>query len=60
MKKDFIIYSLGLARYLINIGFNHKKTAVNINNPKYNVYYFEDSNELRAAVEQYKAAKGKI
>ena len=51
MKKDFIIYNLRLARYLIDNGFIYKKTAVNINNPKYNVYYFEDSNELRNAVE---------
>lgn len=57
MKKDFIIYNLRLARYLIDNGFIYKKTAVNINNPKYNVYYFEDSNELRNAVEQYKASK---
>lgn len=54
--KDYIIYSLKLANYLANKGYQIKKTAININNPKYNVYYFEDLPELRAEVENFKSA----
>lgn len=52
--KDCIVYSLRLAHSLINKGFELKNTGINKNNPKYKVFYFEDSEALRAAIDSYK------
>lgn len=52
--KDYVVYGLRLANFLIGRGFELKNTGININNPKYKVFYFEDSKELRAAVVSYK------
>lgn len=53
MTKDYVIYSAQLARYLTKKGFEIKNTEANFNNPKYKVYYFEDTAELRSAVSSY-------
>ncbi|MEE0965552.1 MAG: hypothetical protein U0L85_00710 [Bacilli bacterium] len=36
-----------MARELEKRGFKHVSLGINYNHPKYNVYYFEDSNEIR-------------
>ena len=55
MNKDYVVYGLRLAHFLINRGFELKNTSININNPKYKVFYFENSEELQAAVASYKS-----
>ena len=52
--RDYLVYSLKMAHYLINKGFEVKNTSININNPKYKVYYFENNDDLLAAVNSYK------
>lgn len=52
--KDYIVYSLRLAHYLINQGFELKNTGINMNNPKYKIFYFENTEELLAAIVSYK------
>jgi len=39
-----------MARELEKQGFQHVRLGINYNQPKYNVYYFEDTNELRNAI----------
>ena len=41
------ILSLWMARELERRGFKHVSLGINYNHPKFNVYYFEDSNEIR-------------
>lgn len=53
MKKDFIVFSLKMANVLANKGFKMTKSKVNVKNPKYMVYFFEDTPELRKAVDRY-------
>lgn len=55
MKKDYVVYGLRLAHFLINQGFELKNTAINTNNPKYMVYYFENTQELQDAIVSYKS-----
>ena len=50
MKKDYIIYRLDVAHKLMMKGFELKHIAINKYYPKYNVYYFEDTVELRETV----------
>ena len=49
-EKKLAILSLWMARELEKRGFQHVKIGINYNQPKYNVYYFEDSNELRSEI----------
>ena len=53
-NKEYIVYSLRLANRLAYYGFSVKRVGINKNNPKYNVYFYEDSAELRQVVEEYK------
>lgn len=48
--RDYAIYSLRLAHELTNKGFQIVGTGINFSNPKYKVFYFKDSAELREAV----------
>ena len=43
----FIVYSMRVANALIHKGFEMVGSRVNYKNPKYLVYLFEDSDELR-------------
>lgn len=49
--KDYVVYSLRLANLLACKGFQIKGVGVNKNNPKYNVYYFENTEELKNTVD---------
>jgi hypothetical protein len=50
MKKDYVVYSLRLANELTNKGFKLVNTGINIKNPKYFVFFFENTKELRDAI----------
>ena len=51
MNKNFIVYSMRVANALIRKGFEMIGSRVNYKNPKYMVYLFEDTQELRNAVQ---------
>lgn len=53
MGKDYVVYSLRLANILSNKGFQIKGTRINYKNPKYTVFMFEDTEELRKAIKRY-------
>ena len=57
MKKDYVVYSLKVANFLMNEGFKLKGSAINTKFPKYMVYYFENTTELRAAIDKYESIK---
>ena len=50
--KLYIIYMPRVAAALRDLGFKLIKTTANIKKPQYDVYWFEDTPELRAAVPQ--------
>ena len=50
MNKDYVIYNLKIANILIKAGFEMVGSGINTKNPKYRVFYFKDTPELRAAV----------
>ena len=53
MTKYFNSYSSKLAGYLRQRGFKIIGTAPNMKKPQYDVFLFEDTPELRAAVNDY-------
>ena len=55
MKKDYVVYSLKVANILARKGFKIKKSSINTKFPKYMVYYFADTSELRAAIAEIKS-----
>jgi len=50
--KLYIIYMPRVAAALRDLGFKLIKTTANIKKPQYDVYWFEDTPELRAAIPQ--------
>ena len=52
--KNYIVYNLQLAHLLANKGFKLVGTGINYNNPKFKVFYFEDTPELHEAVKELK------
>lgn len=53
-KSLFVVYTKRLAGKLCDLGFNCVRSERNDTKPWLYVYLFEDTPELRAAVEQYK------
>lgn len=49
-NKLYIIYMPRLAAALREMGFQIVKVSVNIKKPQYDVYWFEDTEELRKAI----------
>ena len=49
-EKLYIIYMPRVAAALRDLGFKLIKTTANIKKPQYDVYWFEDTKELRAAI----------
>lgn len=49
----FNCYSAKLAGYLRKNGFKIAGTTINLKKPQYDVFIFEDTEELRAVVNQY-------
>lgn len=52
MNKNYVVYSMRVANALIHKGFEMVGSRVNFKNPKYLVYLFEDTAELREAIQQ--------
>lgn len=50
--NDYVVYNLKIANTLINKGFEMVGTGINTQNPKYRVFYFKDTSELRAAINE--------
>ena len=48
-KKNFPIFSAAITTELFNRGFKCIDSQINTRYPKYKVFYFEDTEELRAA-----------
>ena len=53
--KKFVVYSQRIATQLKQRGFYIIDTGINTKNPKYTVFYFEDTEELRKAVQELTA-----
>lgn len=51
MKKNFPVFSAAITTELFNRGFKCIDSQINTRYPKYKVFYFEDTEELRAAFE---------
>ena len=50
----YVVKTMRLAVYLINEGFEKLREQTDRNNPKFNVFLFQDSIELRSALDRYK------
>lgn len=53
-KKLYTIKTINMYNYLIHRGFTPVEIAPNIYIPNFVVWKFEDTKELRKAMEQYK------
>lgn len=53
-NNDLVVYSIKLANRLAYYGYSVKAVGINKNNPKYNVYYYEDTKEIRQIIEDFK------
>lgn len=51
--KVYICRKLRVLNHLLNAGFEYINQQPDIRNPKYNVWLFEETPALRAAVEEY-------
>lgn len=49
-KQLYIVYMPRLAAALRDMGFRIVKVSANIKKPQFDVYWFEDTPELRAAI----------
>ena len=52
MNNTYTIFSLRIANALAKQGFEIVNTGINVKNPKYSVFYFKDSEELRTALDK--------
>lgn len=60
MKEKYeCIYSLKLAGYLMMHGYPIRKIEKNKYNPKWDVYFFDESNEIKETIEFYNYKKSK-
>ena len=50
-----VVFSKELANILVNRGFSILRTEINLRDPKFKVFVFENSPELMAAIEEYKS-----
>lgn len=48
--KKCLVYSLRIANELVKKGYEIIETNINIQNPKYRVFFFEDTPEIRAEI----------
>lgn len=56
-KNHYVVKSMYLCRHLQFLGFELKKVKVNKFYPRHNVYLFEDTDELRQALTEYRQMK---
>jgi len=52
MGKYYIVFSKRLAKTLVKMGYEIKQTAPNKLRPNYSVYMFDNTDEIRRAIEQ--------
>jgi len=52
-NRTYVCKRLRLCRYLMEHGFNPYKIAPDRDNPRYNVYLFDQTDELTAAIMDY-------
>ena len=52
-----VVFSKDLANKLVNLGFKLIKTEINLKDPKFKVFIFDNSEDLEAVVAQYKREK---
>lgn len=50
--NEYVIYSKRLANELVSRGFKLIRTELNIKYPKYLVFIFEDSKDLRSFIKE--------
>lgn len=50
IMKRCIVYSLRIANELVKMGYEIIETNINIQNPQYRVFFFEDTPEIRAEI----------
>lgn len=55
--KYYVVKTMRQASWLINEGFKKIKEQKDRNNPKFNVFLFEDTIELRSALARYSKAR---
>lgn len=53
--KKCLVYTLKLANQLVELGYEIIETSINTNNPKYKVFFFEDTPEIRAEIKRLTA-----
>lgn len=52
MTKEYIIYTKKIAYQLRKCGFKIIRTGINENYPQFDTYIFEDTEELRIALQK--------
>lgn len=53
-SEVYVVKHLRMATYLMGLGFRLIRTHEDRNNPKFNVFIFKDTQELREAMSKYK------
>lgn len=53
MRRTYVCKRLRLCRYLLEHGFNPYRIVPDRDNPRYNVYLFDQSPALAAAITDY-------
>lgn len=52
--KKYVVFSLKIANELVKRGFEIVDTGINIDDPHYKVFYFEDTTDFRKAFKEIK------
>lgn len=52
MEKKYMVYTLKVANALVDRGYNIVGTGINFRNPKYRIFYFEDTQKLREEINE--------
>lgn len=53
-SEVYVVKHLRMTTYLMGLGFRLIRTHEDRNNPKFNVFIFKDTKELRQAMQDYK------
>ena len=57
MPNTKVVFSKELANNLVNSGFKVLRTELNLKDPKFKVFVFEDSEGLQEAIDEFKKKK---
>lgn len=58
-KNDYAVFTANLAQELIKMGYNYVGKQADKNNPRYNVFYFENVEGLDKVVKELAAKRRK-